>query len=318
MPGLGHLAYIGIKKEAIWGTKVVASMDFMEFMSETVAETIEEKIVQGINAGRVRTKRVQGAKLVAGDITWEVNVEDGIGDILKNLLPTEVFVDDGAGNGGQHTFTPGNTPGIGLTLQVGRDTAVRDYYGGKVSSLAFTAAAGELLQATAALTFKDGEAGTPQTPSYDTQNPLVYHTGTIQIDNVAAEISTFAITIAGGMKVDRRKLGSNLILQQQPGMYEVTGTFEMAFDNETEINKFLAGTASKLSIDLTGPVVGTTTRRLRIIVPQAFYNGETPKITGADAETRITLPFVGIKTGSGSPNKLVEIKLDNSYRTAAY
>ena len=315
MPGLGHLAYIGVANESVWGTKVVAGMDFVEFLNESVLTTIEEKIVQGINAGRTRTKRVQGARLVAGDIAWEVNPEDVIGDIIKHTLPTEVFVDDGASNGGQHTFTPGLTLPPGLTFQIGRDTGVTDYAGGRVSSLTLTAAASELLQATSSLTWQDGTVGTPQTPSFDVQNPLVYHTGTIEIDGVAQEISTFAITIETGMKVDRRKLGSNLIIQQQVGMYTVTGTFEMAFDNLDQVNKFLNGTATKLSIDLTGLAIGTTTRRLRIVVPTAFYNGTTPVISGADDEIRITLPFVAIQTGSGSPDALVELKLDNSRRS---
>lgn len=314
MPALAHLGYLAVKVESTWGTKVITGMDFLEVLNETLAESIEEKIVQGINSGRVRTKRVLGAKTVAGDFSWEVNAEDVIGDLLKAILPTEVFVDDGVSNGGQHTFTPGNTPAVGLTVQVGRDQAVRDYEGGKISSLVLTAAPGELLQATVSLTFQDGTAGSSQTPSYDTQNPLVYHTGVIQIDGAAAEISTFTLTIDAGMKVDRRLLGTNLIIQQQPGMYGVTGSFEMAFDNRTEIDKFIAGTASKLSIDLTGLAIGTTTRRLRMVIPQIFYNAAADNLGGADSEIRITLPFVAIKTGSGSPDELVEIKLDNSKR----
>ena len=315
MPALGHLAYLAVANETTWGTKVVTGMDFVEFLSETINTVIEEKIVQGINAGRTRTKRVQGARNVTGDFSWEVNAEDVIGDIIKHTLPTEVFVDDGASNGGQHTFTPGLTPPPGLTVQVGRDQGVTDYDGGRVSSLALTAAASELLQATASMTWQDGVVGSAQTPSFDTQNPLVYHTGTIEIDGSAVEISNFAITIETGMKVDRRILGSNLIIQQQVGMYTVTGSFEIAFDNLNEINKFLNGTATKLSIDLTGLAIGTTTRRLRIVVPTAFYNGETPKVSGADDEIRLTIPFVAIQTGSGSPDALVELKLDNSRRT---
>ncbi|KKN69402.1 hypothetical protein LCGC14_0441290 [marine sediment metagenome] len=311
-PGLGHLAYLAVVKESVWGTKVVAGMDFLEFLNETLDETVEEKIVQGINKGRVRTKRVQGAKTIAGDINWEVNVEDVIGDIIKGILPTEVFVDDGGGNGGQHTFTPGNVPTIGLTVQVGRDTAVRDFFGGKVGALVLNAASGELLQATASMVFKNADSGSDQAVTYSTQKPLVYHTGVIQIDGVAFEISEFALTIAAGLKQDRRILGSNLIIEPQPGMYEVSGTFQIAFDDEVQINKFLNGTASKLSIDLTGPSIGTTVRRLRLVVPEAFFNGETPKVGGADEETRITIPFMAIKTGSGTPDELVELKLDNS------
>ncbi len=316
MPALGHNSYVAIAKEVTWGTKVITGFEFIEYLNEGLDEIIEEKVGQGINNGRVRTKRQQGAKNAAGPFTWEVNVEDGIGHILKGLLPTEVFVDDGAGNGGQHTFT---TPGAltpGYTIQKDTDVAVRDLFGGRISNVVFNLVPGEFVQATVAWTFKNGDGGVTQVPVYTTQLPLIYHTGAVQIDGVAAEIATVALTIDSGMKVDRRVLASDLIIQQQPGMFGVSGTMEMAFDDVVERDKYLNGTATKLSFDFTGPVIGTTTRRLRLVIPTAFYNGEIPKTTGADAETRLNLPFNAVRTGGGTPDELVEVKLDNSRRSA--
>ena len=311
----GYDSYIAFAQESTWGTKVVAGMDFMEFLSETINKSIEEKIVQGLNKSRIRTKRVQGAKLVAGDVNWEVNPEDGIGDILKQLLPTEAFTDDGVGNGGQHVFTPGETLPTGLTVQVCRGGLAYDHFGGRVVGLQLNAAAGEFLQATGSFSFKDEEDGTPQSPSYDTQPPLIYHTGTIEIDDVAAEIISFNVNIQSGLRVDRRKLGSDLILQQSPGPYTVTGQIVVYFEDNTLVDKFRNGTAAKIEVELTGNVIGTTTRKLKVTVPVAFFNGETPKVPGMD-ELQLTLPFVAIKDGSGTPDELVEVALFNSLRSA--
>lgn len=311
----GYDSYIAFAKESTWGTKIVAGMDFMEFLNETMNKTIEEKIVQGLNKSRIRTKRVIGAQLVAGDVSWEVNAEDGIGDILKSVLPTENFTDDGVGNGGQHAFTPGNTLPVGLTAQICRGGLAYDHFGGRAVGLQLNAASGELLQATASLSFKDEDDGTPQAASYTTEAPLVYHTGTIEIDDVAAEIISFNVNVQTGLKTDRRKLGSNLILQQQAGPYVVTGQIVVFFADNTLVDKFRAGTAAKIEVELTGTLIGTTLRKVKVTIPVAFFNGETPKVGGMD-EIQLTLPFVAIKDGTGTPDELVEIILNNSLRTA--
>jgi hypothetical protein len=316
MPAQGHASYIALAKEATWATKVVAGMSFMEFLNETIAVAQEEKIVQGINRSRVRTKRLLGAKTVAGDITWEVNAEDGIGLILKGLLPAEAFIDDGVGNGGQHAFTvEGGTIPPGLTYQKEIDGNTFDYYGGRVSSANFQAQAGEILNGTASLTFKDRETGTPQVPVYTTQKPLIYHTGTLSIDGSDRDVQNFQVAIDGGMKADRRRLGQRTILQQQPGSVGVTGQIVTYYDNDLLIDKFLDGSAASLIFDFTGELIGSTLRRLRFTIPTVYLNGEDPKVPGMD-EVMLTIPFVGIRDGSGTPDNVIKVELFNSVRAA--
>lgn len=316
MPAQGHASYIAVKKEAVWATKVIAGMSFLEFLNETVAVTQEEKIVQGINKSRVRTKRLLGAKLAGGDVSWELNAEDATGDFLKALLPTETFTDDGVGNGGQHAFVvEGGTVPPGLTYQKDIDGNTFDYYGGRVLSMNFAAALGEIVQATTSLSFKDREAGIEQSPVYTTQNPLIYHTGTIEIDGSDIALTNFQVAIDAGMKADRRRLGQRTILQQQPGSVGVTGQFATYFDDQTLIDKFLSGAAAKLMLDFTGELIGTTLRRVRFTIPTVYLNGEDPKIPGMD-EVMLTFPFVAIRDGTGTPDNVIQVELFNSIRTA--
>lgn len=316
MPALGHLGYAAIKTEATWGTKDVASMEFFEFTSETIAVSRASKIIKPVNNSRVFTKRIQLAKMVNGQIVFEVNPEDLIGRVIKNILPSEVFVDDGVGNGGKHSFSSGNTLPAGLTVQVGRDLDVMDFFGGRVNSLAFESALDETLKCTADFSFKDASVTqVAQTPSYTTQNPLVYHTGTFTIDGTAVPITAFSLTVSGGMKAERKQIGSALIQQQQVGPYAVTGSITAYFDNMTLINSYLNGTAAKIRLQLEGASIGTTLRRIEFIVPTALLNGETPKISGAESEILLTLPFEAVRTGSGSPDTIVHIQLDNSKRS---
>ena len=314
-PRQGYESYIAFVREATWGTKVVAGMDFMEFLNESIAKTIEEKIVQGINNSRVRTKRVLGAKLVAGDVAWELNPEDGIGEILKHLLPDETFVDDGIGNGGQHLFVEGNTLPVGLTAQVSRGGLVYDHFGGRVNSFTLTNAVSELLQSSVNLSFKDEEDGSFQTPSYTDQPPLVYHSGTVTIDGVDSPLTNFQLAVETGLRADRRRLAVQTIMQQSPGPYAVTGSIALAFEDNVLVDKFRSGASVKIVIDLTGNVIGTTTRRLRVTIPTAFFNGQTPNVPGMD-EIQLALPFVSIKDGNGTPDNLIQIELFNSLRAA--
>lgn len=314
-PRQGYASYIAFANEDPWGTKVVTGMSFMEFLNESIAKTIEEKIVQGINNSRVRTKRVLGAKLVAGDVAWEVNPEDGIGEILKNILPEETFTDDGVGNGGQHKFVEGETLPIGQTAQISRGGLVFDHFGGRINSLQLTSAASELLQATTNLSFKDEDDGIFQTPSYTDEPPLVYHAGTVTVDGSDSPLTNFQVTIETGLRADRRRLAVQTIMQQSPGPYAITGSIALAYEDNVLVDKFRSGAAIKIVLDLTGNVIGTTTRRLRITVPVAFLNAQTPQVPGMD-EIQLTLPFVAIKDGTGTPDNLIQIELFNSLRSA--
>lgn len=260
---------------------------------------------------------MQLAKTVAGQVQWEVNVEDGIGSILKSLLPTENFTDDGVGNGGQHAFTPGDTLPPGLTVKVGRDVDVMDFYGGRIKSLQLQAQSEEVLKGTVELSFKDADTGgSSPSPAYTAENPLVYHTGTFTVDATSVPITAFSVSIGSGLLDGRKQIGSALVQQQMTGQYAVTGELTAYFENLTLVNKFLNGTPAAIVLDLTGTAIGTTTRRLKVEIPTAFFNGETPKLSGVDGEVMLKLPFEAVKTGAGSPDELIRVTLNNSRRSA--
>lgn len=318
MGALGHLGWMAIKDEVTWGTKVVTSMNFGEIESETIEVKRPGKTIKVVNNSRVMTKHVQLAKVVGGGFVFPVNVEDLIGVLLKHTLPSETLVDNGVGNGGDHTFETSNTIPVGLTASIGRDVDIFEAYGGRVRGLDFASKLDEVLMCTPDLSFKDMDLiGTVQTPSYSTQLPLVYHTGTWTVDGAGTIIiSDFSLSIKTGIKDARGQIGSALIQQQLAGIYDITGSITAYFDNTTMINKFLNATSGKLVLSLTGTAVGTSTRKIVFTVPTAIFTGETPKIKDADSEIMLTLPFKALKTGSGSPDKLIQVLLVNSQRTA--
>jgi len=317
MPAMGHKAYAGFAQEVVWGTKVVAGMDFLEFLSDSLQKTISEKVQQGINASRVRTKRSHGAITVGGTMPFEVNAEDVTGLLLKNFLPTEVFSDltVGPATAGRHVFTPGAVLEPGLTIQIGKDVVVLDYFGGRIVSLAFEAAVDDFLKATPTFSFKDCDPGIAQSPTYSTEPALIFRNGTFTVDGSSVPIASLSATMVGGLKIERRQLGSATILQQAAGMYDISGSFNAYFEDMTLLNKFLNQAPGNLVLDFLGtPITGTpSTRQLKLEFPTAYLNGSLPQVPGADAEIMLTIPFRAIKEGS---TELVKLTLLNSRATA--
>jgi len=317
MPALGHNAYLALAQETTWGTKVITGMDFGEFLSESLQKTISEKVQQGINNSRVRTKRSAGAVTVGGAVPFEVNAEDIIGLLLKHTLPTEGFTDLSVGPNlaGRHVFTPGNVLPAGLTAQVSKDLVVLDYFGGRMVSMGFEAALDDFLKATPTLSFKDVEDGIAQTPTYTTEPALIFHKGTFTVDGTPVAVSAFSCAMTAGLKAERRQLGAQTILQQQPGMYDVSGSFTAYFEDMTLVNKFRNQAAGALTLDFLGTAITGTlqTRELKLEFPTAYLNGQLPQVAGADAEITLTIPFRAIKEGA---TELVKVTLLNSRATA--
>jgi hypothetical protein len=166
------------------------------------------------------------------------------------------------------------------------------------------------------MSFKDADvAQAPQSPSYTTQTPLVYHSGTFKIDTVAAICKGFDLEISAGSYDNRGQIGSRLIIEQKPGVYSVKGTMDLYIESMAERDKFIANTITAVELGLTGAVVGTTTRRLKISLPTVFYQGETQKVSGIGDELMLKVPFEAIKTGGGAPDQLISVLLANSKRT---
>jgi len=311
-----HKGYLGIAKESAWGVKVVPPTDFLEIENESIQVTIPEIESPMINNLRAKTKRSQGLKTVGGGIPWEVNAEDFIGDCLKSILPTETFVDDVPNNNGEHTFKIGDVLPPGYTIQVGRDLAVTDYFGGQCVQLDLAWVPDAHLKATSTWMFKDESAGSANVPSFTVETPLIGHTGTFEIDDVAAEFLAANLSIVSGLNVTRPFLGNKLQSAKvhKPGVYVVTGDVMVYFESTAERDKFKSGAASKLEFSCTGSALGADVREFKVTLPTVFYNGETEKLPSRDeGDLKLTLPFQAYLQGG---NELIEILLRNSRQTA--
>ncbi len=320
MPGLGHRGWLRLAGETAWGnnTPNALGVQYLPIKSESLKTTPAYIFPSNIRASRVDRRKIQGGIKAGGSIAWEVDVEDVIGILLKNTLPTEEFVDLGVGNGGKHIFTVGDeTLPPGICARVQRDLTaspdnIWDFVGGRVKKLSFSASEGGLLEATADLSFKTGTPGAGNaTPSYTTQNPLVYHQGDITVAGDSVGVKAFKLDIDTGLLDNRGQLGSQYTQQQQPGMYKFTGEVDCYFDSMAQVEKFLAGEDIEINLNFLGTTLGTSTRQLKFRLPTIQFTGETPTISNPQ-EIMLKLPFTGYRSGNGDLDEAIEVTLLNS------
>lgn len=323
MPALGHNGYLVMVKESAWGTDPGSGYTSQSIMSESLDVKKSYEFTKPIVASRFAPPfKVPMGITAGGAINFDGDVEGILGLCLKGILSAETTTDNGSGNGGLHVFIPENAVSPSFSCVVSRDTTpsasnIWGYVGGTVDKLSLSAAADGLLKATAQMSFKTGaSAAAAVTPSYTTQNPLVFHTGSITIAGSSVNVRSFKLDIDSGNHNRRPALATQFTQQQQPGLFNVTGEIEAYFDSLSQVNAYLAATDVAIILELDGTAVGTSTRKLILTIPVAQFTSGVPQNTGAANELMLKLPFQAWLSGAGSPNVLVQASLLNSKRTA--
>ncbi len=324
MPGLGHNGYLVAVPEVTWGTDPgtgYTAQAIVKEKLETKVATLFGKPITGSREGF--GQKVPGGITAGGTFDFDVDVEGLLGMMLFGILPTDTYTSNGSGNGGTHVFTPTNAVPPSRSFLLNRDTAVDagniwDFVGGTVDQLSFSAAEGQVLKCTPTLSFKTGTSGaTGITPSFTSQQPLVYHTGTIDVGGNPVNLKSFKLDIKSGNFTKRGALGTQYIQQQQAGYMEVSGSLTAYFDALTLIALYTGQTDTSLSLEFTGSAIGTYTRSLTLLCPVIQFTGETPSLPGAADEIMLTLPFTAWLSGAGTPNHIIQATLVNS-KQAAY
>lgn len=318
----GHNGYFAMVKEVTWGTDPASGYTSQSIMSENMDVKQAYEFTKPIVASRFAPpNKITMGITSGGSVNFDGDVEGILGLCLKGILSAETLTDNGSGNGGLHVFIPENAVPPSFSCLINRDVApsasnIWDYVGGTVDKLSLSAAADSLLKVVAQMSFKTGtSAAAGITPSYTTQNPLVYHTGSISIAGSSVNVKSFKLDIDSGNHNKRPAMATKYTLQQQPGLFNVTGEIEAYFDSLSQVNAYLNATDVAIILELDGTAVGTSTRKLILTIPCAQFTSGVPQNSGAANELMLKLPFQAWLSGSGSPNVLVQASLLNSKRT---
>jgi hypothetical protein len=310
--GVGLDAQIGLAEEVTWGT-YVAPARWTEFSSETLGLDIERSEFIALKApGRViKTGRwVPGKRGAGGDIETAV-FNKGQGVFWKHALGT--IATSTPTNGvltRDHTATPGDLLGKGLSVQVGRPfrnaTTPQSfsYLGQKVASWRLEATVGEFGKLTLTLLGKDEDTtqalGTYSPPSG--LKAMYWANATLTIAAVSVNASSVTIDGNNQLNEDSYALGSNFRREPlEQNIREYTGTIDADFATDlTLYNRFVNGMEATLVLTLQGDqieAVSPTYFYSTIVTANVRFDGETPKV-GGPAEVRQNLPFKVIDTGS--------------------
>lgn len=306
--GLAHS--LGFAAETTYGTYTAPTV-WIENNDANLKKV--KNVVQGdgLAAGRMvqlGSRRVVTTK--AGGGTFNLDMPSKrMGHIFNGLLGGSVTpVQQGATIAYLQTHPLADPFGKKYTFQAGvPDLAgtVRPYtfLGCKILAMEVSCGIDEPLRVAVEVDARDvSEAQSLAAPSYPSGvNIFHFAQSAVKLGTVGAEaqvdgIRRMSCRIARGSRVDRFYHG-NAGLKSEPiinAFTEISGVVEADYlDKTVYADRFAADSSTSLVWELIGPNIASTFfETFRIKVPQIFFNGDTPVVSGPDVVSG-SFPFVG-------------------------
>ena len=323
--GFGYNNFALIGKETTWGTTAASFPVTLELIEDTLA-AIREKGFSGSFRSRTKRHVFRAKEGAAGAIGVEL-AYTGMGGLLYHLFGNIASTGPTDATAYEHVFTLVDALQVGLSVQINRDVIAAaekgfQYVGCRVNSATLSLEADGLLGLSLDLIAKDEStnvamsAGTFPDDFIEFSQMVSFKINTV---DEKAKIKSFELTIGNALDGDRRSIGDRNILEALPGDHrEITGTIEMWFEDQTEYDDFIAGTARAIEILLEGAIVAgsaSTKRSLKIEIPRAIFTGETPAVDTAGSLSQ-TLAFEALYDKSGAQDAVIAT-LINETATAA-
>ena len=245
MPGTGAFSHVGIGKEAVYGTPVVAS-DHLQFVSEALTHNIEELVGEYMRGIVDEAPSYEGMHTVNGDVVVEVHPQT-IGYLFRMALGAPVTT--GAGPY-VHTFTPVQadfstlTPLPPYTLEVHRDLEQAWQFASCVAnSLKFAWGIDQkIMRATMNVLGKDITLIAKTTPTLEAANPFLWHQGVHKVGGPLVAINTLLgieIDINNNLEGVSTLNGQKTISRVRRNGYRVISTnFTFDVESLTEYTRF--------------------------------------------------------------------------------
>lgn len=306
--------YLGLGKEASFGSAAALSK-YIAIVSEDI-QLQKERIIQEDVSSRQRSKWRPGTERVGGGWRWNIHYEN-IGEILLGLLgqvATSQPDSVNAPNTYQHIFSPSDSIPT-WTVEVGLDeVTAKQAVGVAIEGVSLRLSPNELFQGEVDIIGKTLSLKALSTPSFPTLDPIAfYDVSSIQVGGVAANLIEAEINIANNIVDDAFVLGSRQLDRIELGYIEVAGSFSLAFDSTSEMDKFLSDTESSLQILMQGAVIEATYNyKLQIDIPRIVYSEAQASI---DRRERIiqNINFVALKPTADDIIKFTLVNTESGY-----
>ena len=323
--GLG--ATWGLGQETTVGTAVTPTR-FLPVNSDKVVGSKKTVQSEALHSGLFEL----GARrrLVMHEAKGQVDLDltdRGLGLLLKNMIGSSATaVQQGGSAAYLQQHTPGDTLGLGLTLQSGRPDITGTiraftYNGAKVTDWELSCSTAGLAKLTATFDAWDESTATAYTaPSYTAANVLSFVDASLLLGATITTTSGIASYSAGtapvgtvksvsikgqnGLAVDRQQVGSLTKREALSNAFrKYTGQMVVEFANLTELyNLYYADTATSLVVSFTGgtAIAASYYPGLTIICPQIFLDGAPPATDGPGV-LELTIPFTILDDGTDPP-----------------
>lgn len=331
--GLG--ATLGLAAETTYNTFVPPTR-FLTFDKEALK--LKKNVVQSkaLHGGlyELASRRAYTTHTVDGTIDLDL-YDRGLGLIFKQALgAASTPVEQGTSGVYQTVFTPADTVGESLSVQIGRPMTNGtiqpfSYSGLKITDWTLNVAASQL--ASLALTVDGATESTSQAyaaPSYVTSDVLHFAEATLLIGGTVSTTGGSASVTGGtqigtvkscqikgsnGMDTTRFFLGANGT-KGEPlanAFRAITGSIDVEFENLTDVyDAFAADTKTSLQLTFVGPTIAAGyTSEVQILIPAVFFDTGSPTVDGP-AVLHSQANFTALDDGSNPPVQILVQSLD--------
>lgn len=310
----GMNGYIGMGKETTWGTAVAAT-DFIESMSETIAESIDRFELANIAGSFAEQDDSDGVHRIAGD--WVFGADPvTIGNALKAAFNTvsgsvvlSGFLFTSRFTTPQSDFAAG-VAGTPYTLDIFRDVGSSYRAAGAcLDKLNLTLAPNQQLMMSTSWIAKQGALNSKATPTFTGSPtfPFMFNTASVQIGGAAtARLEAFNLSIDNqlvGVPALNNSSVIARIYRQGPQMVRFGGTLDFA--DVTEFLDFKNQTERAFVLNL----FQAQSFNLSIVMPRFVY---TAFPLGTPGRDRLTVAFQGRARFLTSSNTAIDFQLTST------
>lgn len=285
--GQGHNAYLGFVTQSSLGS-LTTRTKFLDIVSESIAAQLMRKHSSNLGSASRRLYTEVGAQS-GGGVQLEANFE-GMDTLLYHAFGTKAAAQQGGTAAYKHTLTlAAGVPAIGLSVEVARDITGFFYEGCKVAALTFQQDPNDFLKVAIELLGRQETRGSATSPTFPSALPIHQSQMVATVDAGAVTMNKLMVKLDNKL-AQRPQLG-NVAPKEiiRTGGREVTGSFEIDFEDQTQYAKFMANTSAALIATWTGAIIASSfAYALVLTLPKIFYTGGTPVVSGRGP---ITVPF---------------------------
>ncbi len=319
--GYGQQGHLGISFQDSFGTSNVASMDYFEFVSESLTETIEKLQSENLSSRYEEPDDYTGMQFIGGEVIVDVHPHT-IGKFMKAWTGQESVSYQGSCY--SHLFLPRTDDWDNeksalqpLTIEVFKDTGSASLFSDMLlNTLTFDIAQGSLLKSTAGFIGANFAWANKTTPSYETGSLMTWDTSSVSLAASAVDdISQLTISLNNGLAGKAYLDGTrryNRILRDTFRTIEISGN--MLLNSDTEVRNYKNRTLQRLLVNFTDPTtVMNAHNQIIFDIPKMRYSEFPDNISGPGL---IEIPFSAEGRYDSTSSYAFQITLVNT--TAAY